>query len=241
MKALMSISRNLLAGAAVLVATAVAAAAQGQQTGAMPGLTSNRDQPVKIESTTLEVRDKKQEAMFIGDVKLTQGDTVIRCNTLVVFYEDSSAQSASAKSNKPAATPAMAAPGAPGGQAIKRVEALGNVIVTQKDQTASGEKGVFDMKANTITLTGNVVVTQGPNVMRGAKMVVNLTTGLYVVESSNPTAKAGSKGAESSKPGRVEVMIIPGQTKGMSTPSGPASPAPASPPAKSSSGPMRIN
>ena len=39
----------------------------------------NRDQPVKIESDALEVRDKSQQATFIGKVKLTQGDTILQC------------------------------------------------------------------------------------------------------------------------------------------------------------------
>ena len=37
------------------------------------------------------------------------------------------------------------------------------------------------MKANTVTLQGNVVVSQGQNVMRGDKLVVNLTTGVSQV------------------------------------------------------------
>ena len=39
----------------------------------------NRDQPVQIESNTLEVRDKSRQATFTGDVKLTQGDTILKC------------------------------------------------------------------------------------------------------------------------------------------------------------------
>ena len=37
------------------------------------------------------------------------------------------------------------------------------------------------MKSNTVTLQGNVVVSQGQNVMRGDKLVVNLTTGVSQV------------------------------------------------------------
>ena len=61
------------------------------------GLSMNRDQPVKIESNTLEVRDKIRQATFIGDVKLTQGDTILKCKTLVVFYEDTAAAPAQKK------------------------------------------------------------------------------------------------------------------------------------------------
>src|SRR6478609_4271123 len=105
----MSARRRLpvaLAGLAVALAAACAAAAQPAQKeqpgGAMQGLQLNRDQPVKIESDALEVRDKSQQATFIGKVKLTQGDTVLQCQNLVIFYEDGSAAPAQKKGGKPA-------------------------------------------------------------------------------------------------------------------------------------------
>jgi lipopolysaccharide export system protein LptA len=42
---------------------------------------------------------------------------------------------------------------------------------------------VFDMKANTVTLSGHVVMTQGQNVLRGDRLVVDLTSGVSRVES----------------------------------------------------------
>ena len=76
-----------------------------------------------------------------------------------------------------------ATPGPGGSQQISRLEASGGVIVTQKDQTATGDTGLFDMKANTVTLLGNVVVSQGQNVMRGERLVVDLTTGVSRVDA----------------------------------------------------------
>ena len=57
----------------------------------------------------------------------------------------------------------------PDAQNIRRIEARGNVIVVSKDQNASGDLGVYDLPAKTITLTGNVVVSQGKNVIHGDK------------------------------------------------------------------------
>lgn len=225
--------RNLLAGIALMLATASAAAAQppppqGQQpSGAMQGLTLNRDQPVKIESVSLEVRDKSRQATFSGEVKLTQGETTLKCNTLVVFYEDSAApgpKKGKPQKQDPKQDPKAAA--APGGQQIKRVEAKGNVFVTQKDQTATGDNGIYDLKTNSIELTGNVVVTQGQNVMRGERMVVDMTTGITRVESS----KSG---------GRVELLALPSSVK--DTKSGPAPAPPPSPPKASPGAPTRLN
>lgn len=178
---------------------------------ALQGFSQNRDQPVHIEAATLEVRDKQKQATFIGDVRVKQGDTGLRCKSLVVFYEQ---ENEAGDGNK---TLQAAAPGPGGSQRIKRLEAHGGVIVTQKDQTATGELGVFDMKSNTVTLTGSpVVMTQGQNVLRGEKLVVDLTTGVSRVESNKGShgrvqglfqpgspgldAKAGGNGAQGPKP-----------------------------------------
>ena len=58
-------------------------------------------------------------------------------------------------------------------QDIRRIEARGGVTVISKDQNASGDFGVYDLKKKTITLTGNVVVSQGKNVLHGDRVVVD--------------------------------------------------------------------
>src|SRR5262249_17465688 len=54
----------------------------------------------------------------------------------------------------------------------------GNVVVTQKDQNATGDAATFNMRENTVTLVGNVVVTRGADVLRGQRLVVDLTSGV---------------------------------------------------------------
>jgi len=168
---------------ASLIALALAATAWAQQpSGAMGGLQLQRGQPLRIESETLEVRDKQRLATFSGNVKVTQGDSTVQCKTLVVFYEDGA--TTPAKKDTKQDNPEVAQKGgAVGGQQIKRLEAKGDVVIVQKDQTARGDTAHFDMKTNFVTLTGNVTVTQGQNVLRGERMTVDLTTGLARVES----------------------------------------------------------
>jgi lipopolysaccharide export system protein LptA len=163
---------------------------------ALQGFSQNRDQPVHIEAATLEVRDKQKEATFSGDVRVTQGDTNMRCKSLVVFYEGGPGDAGKTETKTKTMTADKPGPG--GEQRIKRLEARGGVVVIQKEQTASGDLGIFDMKTNTVTLTGNVVMTQGKNVLRGDRLVVNLTSGVSRVES-------GKNGH-----GRVEGLFQPG-------------------------------
>jgi len=57
----------------------------------MQGFSQNRDQPIQIEAAELEMRDKKNEATFSGNVKVVQGDTTMTSKTLVVFYDSAPA------------------------------------------------------------------------------------------------------------------------------------------------------
>ena len=78
-----------------------------------------------------------------------------------------------------------ATPGPGGASSIKRLEARGNVVVTQKDQVVTGETAVFDTKTNLVTMLGGVVLTQGKNVLRGDRLMVDMTTGVSRVESDS--------------------------------------------------------
>jgi lipopolysaccharide export system protein LptA len=168
---------------------------------ALQGFSQNREQPVKIQAASLEVRDKQKTATFAGDVHVVQGDTDLRCKTLVVYYEDDAS-----KGGMPAEQP-----GPNGQQQIKRMEIKGGVVVTQKESTATGDNGVFDMKANTVTLNGNVVITRGPDVLRGQKLVVDLTSGVSRMEGgrveglfqSTPRGEGGGPGG----------LSLPGQKR----------------------------
>ena len=83
-------SRSFAAAALALALIASGdALAQGAMSGvpnAMQGFSQNRDQPIQIEAASLEMRDKKKEATFSGNVKVVQGDTTMTSKSLVVFY-----------------------------------------------------------------------------------------------------------------------------------------------------------
>jgi lipopolysaccharide export system protein LptA len=187
----------------LVLAVPGAAAAQNPQNPAQNPMQSalqgqNKDQPIHIEAATLEVHDKAKTATFSGSVQVVQGDTTMRCRSLVVFYGGE--EGAAAKpvvATRPAAD-GPATPGMPqGAQSIRRIEARGGVTVVTKDQNASGDLGVYDLKSKMITLTGNVVVSQGKNVLHGERVVVDMTTGNARVESGATTHD------------RVRALILP--------------------------------
>jgi lipopolysaccharide export system protein LptA len=190
-----------MAAGAVLALAGAEVGAQGGPSNALQGFSKNRNEPIKIQAATLEVRDKDKIATFSGDVFVVQGDTDLRCKVLVVYYEDEAG-----KAGMPAAQPG------PGGQSqIRRMEAKGGVVVHQKDggQTATGDTGEFDMRTNTVTLIGNVVVSKGQDVMRGQKLVVDMTTGVSRMDGGrveglfNREREGGSSPPAQSRPPRT--------------------------------------
>jgi lipopolysaccharide export system protein LptA len=190
----------------VALAAPVAAAAQPRNAVNSPGFLQeqNQDQPIQIDAATLEVHDKEKMATFSGDVQVVQGDTTIKCQSLVVFYGgDRVVPARPGTAASPQAQPAAkSGPGATlskGANDIRRIEARGGVTVISKDQNASGDLGVYDLRKKTITLTGNVVVSQGKNVLHGDRVVVDTVTGNAHFESN------------SSGPSRVRALIQPGK------------------------------
>jgi lipopolysaccharide export system protein LptA len=184
-------SRSVAAAAFALALIAsgdVGAQSSASVPNAMQGFSQNRDQPVQIEAASLEMRDKKKEATFAGDVKVVQGDTTMTSKTLVVFYDSGPAPAtsspATAKGTK-SAPMQSATPGPGGSSSIRRLEAKGSVVVTQKDQVVTGDTAIFDTRANLITMLGGVVLTQCKNVLKGDRLKVDMTTGVSRVESDS--------------------------------------------------------
>ena len=220
------VSSRRLAAAAFTLALIASGMARAQSAvsgvpNAMQGFSQNRDQPIQIEAGSLEMRDKKKEATFSGNVKVVQGDTTMTAKSLVVFYDSGGSAAApapaSAKGTKTAPMQA-AAPGPGGSSSIRKLEAKGGVVVTQKEQVVTGESAIFDTRANLITMAGGVVLTQCKNVLRGDRLLVDMTTGVSRVESDSgrvqglfdqSSGKDCGSGAGGAKPGLPS--LIPGK------------------------------
>jgi lipopolysaccharide export system protein LptA len=211
-------SRSFAAAALALALIAAGdALAQGAMSGvpnAMQGFSQNRDQPIQIEAASLEMRDKKKEATFAGNVKVVQGDTTMTSKSLVVFYDSGPAPvtpAPAAPKGSKSGPMQSATPGPGGSSSIRRLEAKGSVVVTQKDQVVTGETAIFDTRANLITMMGGVVLTQCKNVLKGDRLKVDMTTGVSRVESDS---------------GKVQGMFIQGESCGSGSGGSKQAPAP---------------
>ncbi|MET4118878.1 lipopolysaccharide export system protein LptA [Bradyrhizobium sp. JR1.5] len=219
---------TLVSGLLLLTADAAHAQSSASVPNAMQGFSQNRDQPIQIDAASLEMRDKKKEATFSGNVKVVQGDTTMTSKTLVVFYESggdkpATPQPAAAKGAK-AAPIQSATPGPGGSSSIKRLEARGNVVVTQKDQVVTGETAVFDTKTNLITMLGGagsqVVLTQCQNVLRGDRLLVDMTTGVSRVESDSGRVQGLFIQSQGGQNGKCGTPVAPGAAPPLQLPGG---------------------
>jgi len=151
--------------------------------------------PVAIEADVLDVDDKAKSATFRGDVVVPQGDFIIRTPELVATY----AGQATANLMQPSAPEARSQ-----STQLQRVQARRRVVITSKDdQTATGDWADFDVKTNTVVLGGNVTLTQGRNVVRGPRLVIDMTTGLSRMETGRNGAQTAGSGTDA--PGKKGV------------------------------------
>ncbi len=107
----------------------------------------------EITADKFVVDEGSSRATFSGNVEIRQPDLTVWANTVVVRY----------------------GPGGPSD--LRDFEAVGNVRIKQPEQTATGDRGVYDPKVRILTLTGNVVVTNESGTVSGPELVVDIAKG----------------------------------------------------------------
>jgi lipopolysaccharide export system protein LptA len=197
----------------VMLFAAAPALAQSPAGALTDSFKGNADKPLDIEAESLEVDDKSKLATFRGQVVARQGDFTLRAAEMIVTYTPQTTQTAEAG---PAT--ASAAGFGTGGAEVTRVEAKGGVDITSKnDQHSQSQWAIFEVKKQQVTIGGNVTVTQGKNVLKGERMVIDLTTGLTRMD-----AQTGAPGA---KPGRMRAIFTPKPREGAGATAAPPAPA----------------
>lgn len=158
--------KNLLIAGSAVLALATAAGAQ-ETTSRMQGLQMSNDQPINIESDKLEIKDQESKAIFTGNVKVTQGTTLLKAGHMVVFYKPGGAGGVSS-----------------GNADIDKIDVSNRVFLQSGTQQATGDSGTFNMASQTLVLKGkSVVLSEGSNVFKGCQLDVNMTSGEATLSS----------------------------------------------------------
>jgi lipopolysaccharide export system protein LptA len=146
-----------------------------------PGTTSK--DPIASTSDKLERYDDKHMTVLTGGVEAVQAGARLVADKLTVYsYGPGEGPNAQAKPPAPGAK-GQAAQADTSINGVKQMIAEGHVFYVTQNETARGERMVYDAEPDTITVIGNVIVAQGKNVLRGDKMVIDRKTGLTTVAS----------------------------------------------------------
>lgn len=184
------------AGGSRFVVLAVLATLGGQATfgsGGAVGQSLDHDssQPIEISADSLEVAQEEQIATFAGNVDAVQGDLVLSADELKVHYEgkDSGVGIAAGGSNT-----------------IRRIDAVGHVIIASPEETAEGDHGTYDVPAKMVTLEGKVVLTRGANVIRGERLELDLVSGKSRIVGAETSVADGDQETSGE---RVKALFTP--------------------------------
>lgn len=105
--------------------------------------------PVEVSADRLEVDDRSQVLVFVGNAVATQDDVTMHGDRLTVKYTGAKRQ-------------------------IEKVVAEGSVRIVQGDRIATGAKAVLYHAEERIVLTGSPKVTEGDNFIQGQEITVFL-------------------------------------------------------------------
>ncbi|MCB1505474.1 MAG: LPS export ABC transporter periplasmic protein LptC [Hyphomicrobiaceae bacterium] len=193
------ISAHFIQPNANKAASAHPAASKSEGAGGLIGMSSfhtDPNAPVDIKADQLELHEHDKVAIFRGDVQVQQGAFAVSTKELNAYYTGTSGISSIAAPGAKTASEAERTQQQP--TRLTRLRTPGHVKVTSKNgQSATGDWSEFDMAANTVTLGGDVVLTQGRNVVKGTKLVIDMTTGESVIRTEN----AGPSATLAEKPG----------------------------------------
>ena len=157
-----------MASALLTVAAGAAVAQSGGPVSALKGHDSNA--PVDVAADRIEVQDRADRAVFVGNVRAKQGALTLDTARLTIAYSS-------------------------GGEGIQiqRLDASGGVVVKSPSENARGDFAVYDLDRKLITLVGNVRLNRGESQILGSRLVIDLNSGRAVIDGG-PAGVAQSGG-----------------------------------------------
>jgi lipopolysaccharide export system protein LptA len=120
------------------------------------GFTASRD-PIDINSDSVEMNQKENTVIFVGNVVAKQKDSTLYTNKLIIFND-------------------------PNTKKLKEIRAVGNVKVVQLDRRATSQKATFFQEENKVVFEGEVVIWEGENIVRGERVTYYINEERSIVE-----------------------------------------------------------
>lgn len=116
--------------------------------------------PVDFEADRIEVLGRADRAVLSGGVVARQANLTLTAARVTVTYSNAS------------------------GIQVQRLDATGGVRVSRAGESATGQTAIYDLNRRIITMIGGVQLTRGTDVLRGGRLVIDLSSGRSVLEGS---------------------------------------------------------
>ncbi len=130
-----------------------------------------KNEAIHITSDRLAADNKAGYAEFIGNVKATQGDTVITSDKLKIFYKKNIANKGPLSVNE---------------ESIHKIVADGNVEIKFDNRVATAHQAVYNTETMVLVLSGNnSKIISDKDSISGEKITFYRTDGRINVESGN--------------------------------------------------------
>ncbi len=184
----MKVKKIYLAVCASLLALS---ASVGAQTAFDQKQMLRKNEPIEIVSNKMEAFQEKKMVVFSGNAVAQQGDVQLKTDRLAIYYKK-----ADGKKNTIGKQELEVA-----GE-LDRIEAKGNVVITQKELSATGDEAIYYQDTAQFVMTGQPVLKQGRNVIKGCKVFI------YVNENRGEVQKCDTENS-----GRVTAIIHPKDKK----------------------------
>jgi lipopolysaccharide export system protein LptA len=130
-------------------------------------------EPIEITSDRMEAFNKEKLVVFSGNATVTKGNAVIKADKLLLYYKD----------NDDKTDKKITAETAKTGD-LEKIEAKGNVCLTQEQRIAKGDEAIYYRDSNKIILTGNAVLNEGKSSIKGERVTVLLNENRGIVEGN---------------------------------------------------------
>jgi len=141
----------------------------------------NTDAPVLVSADRVEVLARQDRSVMSGNVVITQGDLTLRSARTVLAFST-------------------------GDQGVKihRLDALGGVNINRGNQSASAELAVYYFDRRIITMIGGVILRRGGDVLNGARLTIDLDSGISTLDGrGNGTAAKDLPSSSGTTGGRI--------------------------------------
>jgi lipopolysaccharide export system protein LptA len=142
----------------------------------MPG---KSDEPMEITSNRMEAFNEKKLIVFSGNAKVTQSNSVLKSDKLLLYYKNEADKTGKKDKIGTIETEKTGD--------LEKIEAKGNVSLTQEGRVATGDEAVYFRESNKVVMTGNAMLKEGKNSIRGDRVTVFLNENRGIVESNTQT------------------------------------------------------